>query len=154
MPRELAVIPHRRIPSQLWRCPGARAAIAAAAADGCSSSGRRRRLPPLFRLASRLLGRSADTHRLPRNAFRRKEQKEAAVSKKIKFRKNFATIQDAVQLWEQLRPKTTSKEDKAALVERIVGMVRGLLFAAADEDEEAASVLPCAVHSQPALSYP
>lgn len=45
------------------------------------------------------------------------------MAKKVRFRRNFATIQEAVQLWEKLRPKTTSKEEKEELVERIVGMV-------------------------------
>jgi N-acyl-D-aspartate/D-glutamate deacylase len=53
----------------------------------------------------------------------RKEQKEVSVAKKTKFRRNFATIQEAVQLWEKLRPKSTSQADKEQLVEQIVGMV-------------------------------
>jgi hypothetical protein len=47
-----------------------------------------------------------------------------SVSKKARFRRNFSTIQDAVRLWEKLRPRSTSKEEKQELVHQIIGMVR------------------------------
>ncbi|KAF8073043.1 APUM24 [Scenedesmus sp. PABB004] len=55
----------------------------------------------------------------------KKEQKEVVKSKKLKFKKNYATIQETVVLWEQLRPKQATKEEKAALVSRILKKLQG-----------------------------
>lgn len=55
----------------------------------------------------------------------RKEQKEASKSKKLKFKKNYATIQETVLLWEQLRPKQTTKEEKEQLVANILKKLQG-----------------------------
>lgn len=70
-------------------------------------------------------GKGAGAPAKPPQLLSRKEQKEASVAKKVKFRRNFATIQEAVQLWEKLRPKSTSAEEKQQLVDRIVGMFGG-----------------------------
>ncbi|KIY96753.1 hypothetical protein MNEG_11206 [Monoraphidium neglectum] len=69
----------------------------------------------------------------PAQPMSRKEQKEVSVAKKTKFRRNFATIQEAVQLWEKLRPKSTSQADKEQLVEQIVGMFRGKVLELANQ---------------------
>jgi hypothetical protein len=53
----------------------------------------------------------------------RREQKDAKKEKKLKFKKNFATIQETVLLWEALRPKQTTKEQKQQLVSQIVNKV-------------------------------
>eukprot|EP00775_Hariotina_reticulata_P010359 gene10359-10517_t len=55
----------------------------------------------------------------------KKEQKEVVRSKKLKFKKNYATIQETVLLWEQLRPNQTTKEEKARLVSTILKKLKG-----------------------------
>jgi hypothetical protein len=45
------------------------------------------------------------------------------LEKKLRLKKNCATIHDSVLLWEELRLKTTSKEQKAALVAEIMKKV-------------------------------
>ena len=41
----------------------------------------------------------------------------------MQLKKNFVTIQDVVLLWEKLRPKQTSPEEKAQLVSQILAKV-------------------------------
>eukprot|EP00882_Tetradesmus_deserticola_P004313 GHRQ01004557.1.p1 GENE.GHRQ01004557.1~~GHRQ01004557.1.p1 ORF type:complete len:193 (+),score=75.81 GHRQ01004557.1:50-628(+) len=55
----------------------------------------------------------------------RKEQKEAVKGKKLKFKKNYATIQETVLLWEQLRPKQTTTQEKQQLVANILKKLQG-----------------------------
>ncbi|KAF6262527.1 armadillo-type protein [Scenedesmus sp. NREL 46B-D3] len=55
----------------------------------------------------------------------RKEQKEVVKGKKLKFKKNYATIQETVLLWEQLRPKQTTTQEKQQLVANILKKLQG-----------------------------
>lgn len=49
--------------------------------------------------------------------------------KKLKLKKNFATIHETVLLWEELRPKQNTKEQKAQLVAQIASKVCCQVFA-------------------------
>lgn len=85
----------------------------------------------------------------------RREQKDAKKEKKLKFKKNFATIQETVVLWEALRPKQTTKEQKQQLVSQIVNKVRPpnappLSFTQPNSPLTARPV--AFIHSRPALT--
>lgn len=53
-------------------------------------------------------------------------------SKKLKFKKNFAVIQECVSLWEKLRPHDVAAGERRALVQRVLDTMRGQLAALAN----------------------
>jgi hypothetical protein len=55
----------------------------------------------------------------------RKELKLQKREMLSKTKKNFTLIQDAISLWEKLRPKTTSEDQKKELVTRIMDSLHG-----------------------------
>jgi len=113
----------------LSRCAARETAAAAAAAPvaAAAPAARCSNQPRLSRTAHPAAHTSSTP--IQNKQTNRKEQKDASLAKKIRFRRNFATIQEAVQLWERLRPKETSAQEKSALVDQIVGMVRACVRA-------------------------
>mmetsp|Transcript_35571 Transcript_35571/g.78981 ORF Transcript_35571/g.78981 Transcript_35571/m.78981 type:complete len:822 (-) Transcript_35571:289-2754(-) len=86
----------------------------------------------------------------PRQKLSRQEQKEAKREKHAKLKKNFNVIQDVVQLWEALRPKNTSQQEKEQLVTKIMSKVEGKVLELAGHHTASRVIQFCAKHGTPA----
>ncbi len=79
----------------------------------------------------------------------RKERKQQAHEKKTKFKKNYATIHETVLLWEKLRPKTITAEDKQALVTKVLRKVKGQVPQLAQHHSASRVIQFCLKHASP-----
>ncbi|KAI8470969.1 MAG: pumilio family protein [Monoraphidium minutum] len=95
-------------------------------------------------------GKPREAPAKPAKPLSRREVKEASLAKKLKFRRNFATIQEAVKLWEKLRPKAADKAEKEELAERIVGMFSGKILELANQHTASRVIQFCLRDGPPA----
>lgn len=81
---------------------------------------------------------------------RRHDKKQKIREKKIALKKNYGLIQDTVVLWEALRLKSTSPEEKQQLVSKIMSKVGDKLMELVEHHTASRVIQFCLKHGSPA----